>query len=87
MPRSRYQFTEEDVPVVHRWVHAKLRDIAWPQHEAARTAWEQFPRAADRDAAIDVQVCFWKSRRPVSVADHFLRNSTQTVVVKRVGDS
>jgi|GEM_PF-5430129 len=45
MPRSRYQFTEEDVPVVHRWVHAKLRDIAWPQHEAARTAWEQFSRA------------------------------------------
>ena len=45
MPRSRYQFTEEDVPVVHRWVHAKLRDIAWPQHEAACTAWEQFPRA------------------------------------------
>jgi hypothetical protein len=44
MPRSRYQCTEEDVSVVHRWVHAKLRDIAWPQHEAARTAWEQFPR-------------------------------------------
>jgi len=38
MPRSRYQFTEEDVPVVHRWVHAKLREIAWPQHETARTA-------------------------------------------------
>lgn len=45
MPRSRYQFTEEDVPVVHRWVQAKLRDIAWPQHETARTAWEQSARA------------------------------------------
>ena len=44
MPRPRDQFTEEDVPVVQRWVHAKLHDATWPQHEAARTAWEQFPR-------------------------------------------
>jgi hypothetical protein len=31
MPRARYQFTEADVPVVHRWVQTKLRDPAWPQ--------------------------------------------------------
>jgi hypothetical protein len=44
LPRSRYRFTEEDVPVVHRWVHAKLRDATWLQHEEARTTWDQFPR-------------------------------------------
>ena len=44
MPRPRYQIAEEDVPVVHRWVHAKLRDITSPQHDAARTAWGQVPR-------------------------------------------
>jgi hypothetical protein len=26
MPRPRYQITEEDVPVVRRWVQAKRRD-------------------------------------------------------------
>ncbi|SRR5712691_3737781 len=57
MPRSRYQCTEEDVPVVHRWVHAKLRDIAWPQHEAARTAWEQFPRAQPTATQLLQQWC------------------------------
>jgi len=30
MPRSQYQCTEEDVSVVHRRVHATLRDSAWP---------------------------------------------------------
>jgi len=44
MLRPRYQIAEQDVPTVHRWVHAKLRDIAWPQHEAARTAWKHLPR-------------------------------------------
>ena len=45
MARPRYQIAEEDVPVVHRWVHAKCRDTAWPQHAAAHTARDQFPRA------------------------------------------
>jgi len=44
MPRPRYQIAEEDVPVVRRWVHAKLRDTTSPQHDAARTAWGQAPR-------------------------------------------
>jgi hypothetical protein len=44
MPRSRYRFTEEDVPIVHCWVHVKLRDAAWLQHEEAHTTWDQFPR-------------------------------------------
>ena len=44
MPRPRYQIAEEDVPVVYRWVHAKLRDTTSPQHAAARTAWDQVPR-------------------------------------------
>jgi len=44
MPRSCYRFTEEDVPVVHRWVHVKLRDATWLQHEEAHTTWDQFPR-------------------------------------------
>src|SRR5712692_2922753 len=44
MSRPRYQFAEKDVPVVHRWVHAKLRGTTWPQHGAAWTAWNQLPR-------------------------------------------
>jgi hypothetical protein len=36
MPRPRYQLAEADVPVVHRWVQAKVR-------ETARAAWDQFP--------------------------------------------
>ena len=32
MPRARYQCTAADVPVVHRWVQAKLRTPSWPQH-------------------------------------------------------
>jgi hypothetical protein len=36
MPRPRYQVTEADVPVVHRWVQAKVRDTA-------HAAWDQFP--------------------------------------------
>lgn len=45
MPRTRYQFTNADVPVVHRWVHAKLRDPAWPQSASAPMAQAQFPSA------------------------------------------
>jgi macrodomain Ter protein organizer (MatP/YcbG family) len=44
MPRPRYQLTEADVPVVHRWVQAKRHDPTWPQPEAARTARDQFAR-------------------------------------------
>jgi hypothetical protein len=36
MPRPRYQLADVDVPVVRRWVQAKVRD-------AARAAWDQFP--------------------------------------------
>src|SRR3954470_6033256 len=31
-----------------------------------------------KQASIDVQVCFWKSRRPVGVPNRFLRSSVQT---------
>jgi hypothetical protein len=31
MPRSRYQCTDADVPVVYRWVQAKLCTLIWPQ--------------------------------------------------------
>ena len=43
MPHARYQFTEADVRVVHRWVQAKLHTPTWPQHAAARPARDQFP--------------------------------------------
>ena len=36
MSRPRYQLAEADVPVVHRWVQAKVRDTA-------HAAWDQFP--------------------------------------------
>ena len=39
-------------------------------------------RLVDQDplqhGSIDVQVCFWKSRRPVGVPSRFLRSSAQT---------
>ena len=43
MPRARYQFIEADVPVVHRWVQAKLHTPSWPQPATARPARDQFP--------------------------------------------
>jgi hypothetical protein len=43
MPRPRYQIAAEDIPVVHRWIHAKFRDTVWPQHAAALTTWDRFP--------------------------------------------
>jgi hypothetical protein len=53
MPRPRYQIADDDVAVVHRWVHAKLRDTTWPQHEAARTAWDQLAR--EQPSALPLQ--------------------------------
>ena len=59
MSRPRYQIAEEDVPVVHRWVYAKLHDTTWPQPDATRTAWHAAavarhargpPRPPDRPA-------------------------------------
>ena len=31
MPRPRYQISDEDAAVVHRWVRAKFRETAWEQ--------------------------------------------------------
>jgi hypothetical protein len=44
MARPRYRITEEDIPVVHRWVQAKCRGSVWPPHAAARAAWDQVLR-------------------------------------------
>jgi macrodomain Ter protein organizer (MatP/YcbG family) len=46
MPRPRYQLAEADVPVVYRWVQAKVRDTA-------RAAWDQFPH--EPSTAISLQ--------------------------------
>jgi hypothetical protein len=43
MPRPRYQMTDDDVTVVHRWVRAKFRETGWPREGASLTAWDQFP--------------------------------------------
>src|SRR5438094_585341 len=43
MPRPRYQMTDDDVAVVHRWVRAKLRESTWPRLGASLTAWDRFP--------------------------------------------
>jgi hypothetical protein len=45
MARPRYQIAEKDIPVVHRWVHTKCRNTAWPQPNTAHTARNQFPHA------------------------------------------
>ena len=43
MPRPRYQMTDDDVTVVHRWVRAKFRETGWPQDWPSLTAWDKFP--------------------------------------------
>ena len=43
MPRPRYQMTDDDVTVVHRWVRAKFRETGWPREGASLTAWDKFP--------------------------------------------
>jgi hypothetical protein len=48
MPRPRYQLAEQDVPAVHRWVHAKF-------HDTARAARSQFPR--EQPTAAQLQLC------------------------------
>jgi hypothetical protein len=53
MPRTRYQFTEADVPVVHRWVQAKLHTPSWPQAATAHHARDQFPH--DQPTALKLQ--------------------------------
>src|SRR5467141_3025088 len=51
----------------HRLVHVE----PW----VAQRLWT---RGTTTGQAIDVQVCFWKSRRPVGVPSRFLRSSAQT---------
>src|SRR6266545_1606040 len=53
MPRPRYQIAEADVPVVHRWAHAKLHDTTWPPHHATGTARDQFPH--EQPTALQLQ--------------------------------
>ena len=43
MSRPRYQMTDDDVAVVHRWVRSKFHETAWPHHDVSLTAWDQFP--------------------------------------------
>jgi macrodomain Ter protein organizer (MatP/YcbG family) len=59
MPRPRYQLTEADVPVVHRWVQAKLRDPTWPQPDAARPARHQLARVQPTVAALHAWCARW----------------------------
>src|SRR5262249_1350561 len=66
MPRSRYQMTDADVAVVHRWVRSKFRETApldpptteqlqqWCDRCLDAAQWKQLPavcRAARRDAS------------------------------------
>jgi len=45
MLRQGYRIAEGDVSVVPRWVHTKFCHPTWLQHDAAGSAWDQFPRA------------------------------------------
>lgn len=53
MPRLRYQITDEDIAVVHRWAYAKLRDAAWPQPAVSQRARAAFP--CEHPTALDLQ--------------------------------
>jgi hypothetical protein len=43
MPRPRYQLTDDDVAVVHRWVRERFRTHGWPEDWPSLTAWDRFP--------------------------------------------
>lgn len=43
MPRPRYQITDEDVAVTHRWVRERFRTHGWPEDWPLLTAWDRFP--------------------------------------------
>jgi hypothetical protein len=85
MPRPRYQLTEADVPVVHRWVQAKLHDPTWPQPEAARTARHQFARVQPTVEALHVwctrflEASQWRQLQAVIRAARRDASQTRTV--------
>lgn len=86
MSRARYQFTEEDVPVVHRWVHGKLRGPTWPQPDVAHTARAQFPReqptAAQLSQWCDAYLDAPQWRQLQAVIRAARRDGTQTRTVR-----
>jgi hypothetical protein len=43
MPRRRYQLTDGDVAVVHRWVRDRFRNEGWPEDWPSLAAWDAFP--------------------------------------------
>ena len=48
MPRPRYQMTDADVAVVHRWVRSKFPEIAWDQCPPDNPTTEQLQEWCDR---------------------------------------
>ena len=45
MARPRYQLTDDDVTVAHRWIRDKFRSagVDWPKEYGSATAYEKFP--------------------------------------------
>ena len=86
MPRPRYQLTEADVPVVHRWVQAKLHDPTWPQPDVARTARHQFARAQPTVEALHAWCARWLEasqwRQLQAVIRAARRDASQTRTVR-----
>ena len=76
MPRPRYQMTDADVAVVHRWVRSKFPETAWDQCPLNHPTTEQLQRWCDRflDAAQ------WKQLHAVIRAAR--RDASQTRIVR-----
>ena len=75
MPRPRYQISDEDAPVVHRWVRAKFRETTWEQCPLDHPTPEQLQQWCDRclDAAQ------WKQLHAVIRAARRDASQTRTV--------
>jgi len=85
MPRPRYQLTDDDVAVVHRWVRERFRTHGWPEDWPSLTAWDRFP--LDKPATNTLQrwcdrfldTSQWKQLQAVIRAARRDKNQSRTV--------
>jgi hypothetical protein len=86
MPHPRYQLIEADVPVVQRWVQAKLHDPTWPQPDVARAARNQWARAQPTVEALHAWCTRWLDtaqwRQLQAVIRAARRDASQTRTVR-----
>jgi hypothetical protein len=85
MPRPRYQISDDDVAVVHRWARSKFREAAWDQSPLDNPTPEQLQQWCDRclDAAQwkQLHAVIRAARRATSHQTRTVRLSTRASVL------